>query len=106
MRQYGFNKATEFSKKQINVIYAKAKNNDLKVEKWLISKMYDLADYYGTDDNGSVAQNEQTILQILDKVFAGELEEAQEKIDFLTEWMFNSYTDKYQRTIDRSVYVA
>ena len=106
MRQYGFNKATEFSKKQINVIYAKAKNNDLKVEKWLISKMYDLADYYGTDDNGSVAQNEQTILQILDKVFAGELEEAQEKIDFLAEWMFNSYTDKYQRTIDRSVYVA
>lgn len=33
MRNYGANKATEFTKKQIGVIYRMAKNGELKVEK-------------------------------------------------------------------------
>ena len=69
MRNYGANKATEFTKKQIGVIYRMAKNGELKVEKWVISDFYDLADYYGYDDNGSVEASERKIKKILDAVF-------------------------------------
>lgn len=53
MKQYGLMKATEFTKKQVNVIFAKAKHGELKVEKWFISELYTLADYYNYDDNRS-----------------------------------------------------
>lgn len=85
MKEYGAKKATEFTKKQISVIYSKAKNNELKIEKWVMSEFYDLADYYGFDDNRSVAKAETSILRILDKVFSGNLEEAQELINDYTE---------------------
>ena len=39
MRNYGANKATEFTKKQINVIFAKAKAGELKVESWIMKKL-------------------------------------------------------------------
>lgn len=32
MKRYGSNKTTEFTKKQISVIYSKAKSEELKVE--------------------------------------------------------------------------
>ncbi len=106
MKQYGFNKATEFSKKQISVIYAKAKSGDLKVEKWMMSKLYDLADFYGTDDNGSVEFEERFVLNILRSVFDGDLEDAQERINSTADIFFNNYTDKFQKTLDRTVFVA
>ena len=36
MKQYGANKATEFTKKQIGVIFANAKSGNLKIENWVI----------------------------------------------------------------------
>lgn len=69
MRNYGANKTTEFTKKQIGVIYRMAKNGELKVEKWVISDFYDLADYYGYDDNRNVEASEKKIKKILDAVF-------------------------------------
>lgn len=93
MKAYGANKATEFSRKQIGVIYYKAKNKELNVEKWVISRFYDLADYYGYDDNMSVEREETDILQILDKMFAGELDKAQELI--------NDYTSKVWELLGR-----
>ena len=42
MKVYGTYFATEFTKKQINVIYGKAKNGELKVEKWFIRDLYEL----------------------------------------------------------------
>ncbi len=36
MIQYGANKATEFSKKQIGVIFGMAKRGELKVEKFIM----------------------------------------------------------------------
>lgn len=35
MKNYGAMKATEFTRKQIGVIYSKAKKGELKIEKWL-----------------------------------------------------------------------
>lgn len=57
MRRYGMNQATEFSKKQISVIYGKAKAGQLKIEKWLISRFYDLADFYGIDWNRGIEKD-------------------------------------------------
>lgn len=102
MKRYGFNKATEFSKKQIGVIYANAKNGNIKVEKWVISEFYDLADYYGYDDNRGVEEQEQKILRILDAVFDRNYESAQRKIDLFTESAFNLMSSKYQSKADRS----
>lgn len=96
MKAYGANKATEFTKKQISVIYGKAKAGELKVEKWYMSRLYDLADYYGYDDNRSVEQEERGILELIENVFAGQLEKAQETINEAQERVFNLMSRKYQ----------
>lgn len=85
MKNYGAKKATEFTKKQIGVIYAKAKAGELKIEQWVVKDFYDAADFYGYDDNGTMEWNERKILLILDAVFAGDLKDAQEQIDRYTE---------------------
>lgn len=103
MKQYGAKKATEFTRKQINVLWVKAKNEQLKIEKWFIKELYDLADYYGFDDNGSVARCEQAIEGILRAVFAGDLSTAQDKINILTESIFTSYTAKVRAKFDRAL---
>lgn len=104
MREYGPNKATEFSKKQIGVIYGKAKGGELKVEKWVISEFYDLADYYGYDDNGAVEKAETDILAILESVFGGDLEKAQKQIDTYTEKTWNLMGKKAQAKANRETY--
>lgn len=106
MKNYGANKVTEFTRKQISVLYAKAKRGELKIEKWFIGTLYDLAEYYGYDSNGIVAERESSILIILESVFAGKIEKAQEEIDFLTSKIYKSYGRKMQAGIDRSVFVA
>lgn len=98
MRNYGANKATEFTKKQIGAIYRMAKNGELKVEKWVISDFYDLADYYGYDDNGSVEASERKIKKILDAVFEKDNEKAQELINDYTEKTFELLSKKTRKT--------
>lgn len=102
MKRYGANKATEFTKKQISVIYGKAKSGDLKVEKWYMSRLYDLADYYGYDDNKSVEESERNILEILKNIFAGKVETAQKLIDECTERTFYKLSARYQKSADRT----
>ena len=104
MKTYGNGmKATEFSKKQINVIYSKAKVGELKVEKWIINDLYNMADYYGHDDNRSVERAEADIIALIDKVFAGNLEEAQQLIDLYTEDSFNRLGIKAQKKANRDL---
>lgn len=85
MKIYGANKATEFTRKQISVIFRNAKAGNLKIEKHIINDFYNLADYYGFDDNKSVERAEFHIMQILDDVFGGDFEKAQKHIDEYTE---------------------
>ena len=101
MREYGMNKSTEFTKRQIGVIFAKAKNGELKVEQWVMSDFYNLADYYGYDDNKSVENSERKILRILDNVFKNNTKEAQLLIDRYTESAFNDLSRKYQQRVNR-----
>lgn len=81
MRSYGANKATEFTKKQINVIYAATKRGDLVVDQKVIKEFYLLADYYGYDDNRNVERAEAQILRILKTVFDRDYAAAQELIN-------------------------
>lgn len=106
MRQYGFNKATEFTSKQINVIWGKSKSGLLKVEKWFIKELYNLADYYGADSNRIVEDREHDVLRILEEVFADNLKKAQELINDMTERMYQSFGLKYQKLCNRSEFVA
>lgn len=103
MKNYGANKATEYSRKQIGVIFAKAKNGELKIEKWVISDLYNSADYYGFDDNGAMADYEQRVKQIIEAVFANEIEEAQELIDALTERELKLMGNKRKARLDRNI---
>lgn len=103
MKAYGANKATEFTKKQIGVIFANAKNGNLKVEKWVMSRMYDLAEYYGYDSNGSVAEEEVVILNILEAVFAKNTAKAQKSIDEYTIDIFSRLSRKNQQNCDHAV---
>ena len=91
--------------KQIGVIYRMAKNGELQVEQWVMSELYDLADYYGFDDNGSVEASERDIKEILEKVFAGKIAEAQELIDKYTEYNYSLFGKKRQQKLNRN-YVA
>ena len=102
MRNYGANKATEFSKKQIGVVYAKSKAGELKVEKWVMSDLYDLADYYGYDDSKSVERAEAKVLAILEAVFAGDTEKAQSLIDDFTANRFETMSRKAQEKAERT----
>jgi len=95
-------KATEFSKKQINVIYANVKSGNFKIEKWAMSQLYDLADYYGYDDNRSVEESERKIKDILEVTFSKDYKKAQEKIDYFTDDYFKSMSRKNQEASDRS----
>ena len=103
MKQYGFNKATEISKKQIGVIYAAAKRGDLQVERWYMTRLYDLADFYGMDENGSVAREEQDVKAILDTVFAKNWEAAQQKITETTEQVYNLLSNKNKKKANRAL---
>jgi hypothetical protein len=94
MKNYGAMKATEFTKKQIGVIYSKAKKGELKIEKWVMTEFYDLADYYGYDSNKSVEDRENEILLIIDHMFAGDIEDVQERIDSYTERHFELLSNK------------
>lgn len=103
MKTYGANKSTEFSKKQIGVVFGKAKAGELKVERFIMSDLYDLADYYGYDDNGNVERAERKVLAILDEVFAGNNEKAQALIDEYTESTFNGLSNKAKAKANREI---
>lgn len=96
------NKVTEFTKKQISVIYRLAKTGDLKVEKWIIAKLYDLADYYGSDDNRTVEELERYVLDILKEVFDNNTIKAQELINEFTEDYYSRLGNKLQNKVDRT----
>lgn len=85
MKQYGARYATEFTKKQINVIFAKAKAGEIRIEKGCMADLYDMAEYYGYDSNRGVARAEFKIMKILEAVFSGDIEKAQELIDEYSE---------------------
>lgn len=103
MKEYGAKKATEFTAKQVGVIYAKAKAGEMKVEKWVMSDLYNLADYYGFDDNHSVESAEREVLTILDAVFAGDTEKAQELLDAYAEKTYSLLGRKSKERLDHTV---
>lgn len=105
MKQYGASKATEFTRKQIGVLFSKAKSGALKVEKWFMNELYTLADYYGYDDNCSVADCERDVLKILEAVFAND-ESAQSLIDETENKWYGLYGRKTQAKCDRTAFVG
>ena len=103
MKQYGFFFSIQFSAGQIIVIYLKAKNGELNVEKWVINRLYELAEYYNYDSNGSVLDEEIEIKKILETVFANDLATAQNLIDKYTKRTFGLLGAKKQVKCDRSL---
>lgn len=103
MKEYGANKSTEFSKKQISCIYGAAKRGELSVEKWIISDLYDLADYYGFDDNKSVERAEAKVLEILKAFFEKNMAETQNLINEYTESAFERLGIKAQNKVNRNI---
>jgi len=101
MKQYGSSKATEFSRKQIGVIYGNAKSGNIHVEKWIMSSLYNLADFYGYDDNRTIEQEESFVLDILDSTFSKDFETAQKLIDKFTTSSFESLGLKAQHSVNR-----
>lgn len=102
MRAYGYKKSTEFTRKQIGVIFANAKKGNLNVEQWVMKDFYDLADYYGYDDNRNVEHCEFEIKNILAKVFANDFKKAQELIDLYTTSNFDCLSYKLQKKANRN----
>lgn len=66
-----------------------------------MNHLYDLSEYYGYDDNRSVEDEEGNILAILDCVFSGNVERAQEMINNEQDRVFNNLSKKYQAKCNR-----
>lgn len=96
-------KATSITRKQIGVLFGKAKRGELKVQKFVMSDFYDIADFYNYDDNGNVERAENQIRCILDAVFAKDDEKAQKFIDSYTETLFNQLGRKAQQKANRNL---
>lgn len=97
-------KATDTSRKQVSVIFAKAKCGELKVENWVISLLYKHAEFYNFDHNGSVELEERTFVKpLVDAVFGGRIEDAQSIIDDFTENLEKNYSTKFVRNADRNL---
>ena len=94
MKEYGANKSTEFTKKQINVLYAMNKQEKITISDRTMKQLYYLADYYGYDDGGSVEFEERFVLNILNSVFADEYKKAQEQINALEEHLDRVLVEK------------
>lgn len=94
-------KATEFTTKQIGVIYHLAKQGKLSVEKWYMPHLYDMAKFYNCDFNKSAELEENCILSIIDSVLLNDLESAQENIDNETEKLYNQLSIKKQNKCNR-----
>lgn len=103
--KYGAYKKAGFTKKHIGVLYSKAKNGQLKIEKWVMSKLYDMTDYFGYDDNRTFEKDAQSVANILNLVFEGNDKEAQEQIDFMSNSWYQSMSRKYQEKIDRNSFL-
>ncbi len=97
-------KATETSRKQISVIYAKAKSGELKIERWLMNVLYDHADYYNFDNNGTVEYEERSFVKpLVEAVFNGKIDEAQAMIDGYTSKINENYSSKFVKNANRNL---
>ena len=103
MKIYGAKKATEFNKGHIGRIYRLAKEDKIELEKWVANDFYNLADYYGFDDNRSVARDERKILAIIKEVEEENIEKAQELINDYTESKFELLSRKNQQRANRNL---
>lgn len=90
-------KSSNIKKSDLAPLYKKAKAGDVQVEKWFMSKMYDLAGFYGYDDNCTMQRFENRIERILSAK-----DELQTVINEMTELTLQEYTLKYQSKFDRS----
>lgn len=103
MKQYGQNQSTEISKKQISCLYGAAKRGELKIERWMMSDLYDLADFYGIDYNGNIAKQERTVKSILDAYFSKNIEECQSLLNSYTNDLFSRLSHKTQDSCNREL---
>jgi len=73
------------TRKMANVIFACAKAGKIKLERWQMSSIYNLADKssddYIIDWNGNTSKEVDAVREILNCVFSGDFEKAQAKIN-------------------------
>ena len=90
------------TRKQANVIFACAKAGKIKLERWQMSSIYNLADKADdciVDWNGSTRKDRETVRDILDNIFAGDFEKAQARIDKF--YNLADYGKKFKDRADR-----
>ena len=91
------------TRKQANVIFACAKSGKIKLERWQMSSIYNLAnrssDEYIIDWNGSINKEVEIVRDILDCVFAGDYQKAQAKINGFYD--LANYGKKFRNKADR-----
>lgn len=94
---------SSITRKQVGVIYSKAKAGELKVERWVMAEFYDIAGYDDIDWNGSKARLESVTRKILEVVFSGDMEKAQKAIDEYTEYNWKIMGKKSKARANRAI---
>ena len=96
----------EFSgvtKKQVNVIFAAAKREELKIERWVISEFYDVASYSGYDDNGAAEKESDEISSIVEDIFNKDIESAQNRINMFATSYMNKMIPSKKETLNHNL---
>ena len=70
-------KINGYTRKQAGVIYRAVKEGKIEMEKPAISKLYDWADDFGIDYNGSINRIMHEVHIAIDAIFEGDYEKAQ-----------------------------
>lgn len=101
MKVYGNGmKATEFNKRDLAPIYRMAKEGTLKVEKWFMNDLYNMAEYYNFDNNGNAERYERKVLDLLKIEDIAELQDA---INEMTESEYSLLGIKAQQKANRNM---
>lgn len=93
---------SSITRKQVNVLFAKAKAGELKIERFAISAMYDLADGYFWEAGESMKEDEKNVKAAVNNVFNGKMSAAQDRINKYTAEIFGRCTEKKQAELNRA----
>lgn len=96
-------KSSTISRKQVGVLYGMAKRGEVKIEKFVMADFYNIADYYGYDDNRTLENDESSLKEMINLAFEKKYDELQEAVNKYSEKLFHGFSKKRQQESDRSL---
>lgn len=93
----------KFTKNQVNTLFGSAKRGEIKIEKWIITRLYDSvkeSEYYVSPYSDFKDENEM-VKNVVNAIFNKDFENAQKEIkNYMDKFNFNT---KLMKKVDRTL---